>query len=470
MVRTRFAPSPTGYLHIGGARTALFSWAYARKMGGEFVLRIEDTDRERSTQASVQAILDGMAWLGIDWDEGPYYQMQRMERYKAVVDQLLEEGKAYYCYASKDELEAMREAQKARGEKPRYDGRWRPEPGKTLPAPPPGVTPVIRFKTPLAGEVTFNDMIKGPINVANAELDDLVIVRGDGVPTYNFGVVVDDWDMAISHVIRGDDHVNNTPRQINILKALGAPIPTYAHVPMILGQDGERLSKRHGAVSVLQYRDEGFLPEALLNYLARLGWGHGDDEKFDLKQFVEWFDVGNVSHSAARFDGSKLTWLNQQYLKEADNARLAELVRPFLAAQGIDAAGRPELPGLIALVKERVNTVEELADGLHIYYRQALAAVEELQAKLPKTALPAFEKLQADLAAVTWEAPALGQLLKDTAAAFGLKMGQIGMPLRLILFGTAQTPSIDQVLALLGREETLRRFAAAWPHVLAVVQ
>jgi glutamyl-tRNA synthetase len=470
MVRTRFAPSPTGYLHIGGARTALFSWAYARKMGGEFVLRIEDTDRERSTQASVQAILDGMAWLGIDWDEGPYYQMQRMERYKAVVDQLLEEGKAYYCYASKDELEAMREAQKARGEKPRYDGRWRPEPGKTLPAPPPGVTPVIRFKTPLAGEVTFNDMIKGPITVANAELDDLVIVRGDGVPTYNFGVVVDDWDMAISHVIRGDDHVNNTPRQINILQALGAPIPTYAHVPMILGQDGERLSKRHGAVSVLQYRDEGFLPEALLNYLARLGWGHGDDEKFDLKQFVEWFDVGNVSHSAARFDGSKLTWLNQQYLKEADNARLAELVRPFLAAQGIDAAGRPELPGLIALVKERVNTVEELADGLHIYYRQALAAVEELQAKLPKTALPAFEKLQADLAAVTWEAPALGQLLKDTAAAFGLKMGQIGMPLRLILFGTAQTPSIDQVLALLGREETLRRFAAAWPHVLAVVQ
>ena len=470
MVRTRFAPSPTGYLHIGGARTALFSWAYARKMGGEFILRIEDTDQERSTQASVQAILDGMTWLGIDWDEGPYYQMQRMERYKAVVDQLLEEGKAYYCYASKDELEAMREAQKARGEKPRYDGRWRPESGKALPAPPAGVTPVIRFKTPLDGEVTFNDMIKGAITVANAELDDLVIVRGDGVPTYNFGVVVDDWDMGISHVIRGDDHVNNTPRQINILKALGAPIPTYAHVPMILGQDGERLSKRHGAVSVLQYRDEGFLPEALLNYLARLGWGHGDDEKFDLKQFVEWFDVGHVSHSAARFDGSKLTWLNQQYLKEADNVRLAELVQPFLAAQGIDTAGRSELPGLIALVKERVNTIEELADGLHIYFRQTLAAVEELQAKLPKTALPAFEKLQADLATVTWEAPALGQLLKDTAAAFGLKMGQIGMPLRLILFGTAQTPSIDQILALLGREETLRRFAAAWPHVLAVVQ
>ena len=470
MVRTRFAPSPTGYLHIGGARTALFSWAYARKMGGEFILRIEDTDLERSTQASVQAILDGMAWLGLDWDEGPYYQMQRMDRYKAVVDQLLEEGHAYYCYASKDELEIMREAQKARGEKPRYDGRWRPEPGKCLPEPPAGVTPVIRFKTPREGEVTFNDMIKGPITVANAELDDLVIVRGDGVPTYNFGVVVDDWDMGITQVIRGDDHVNNTPRQINILKALGAPIPTYAHVPMILGQDGERLSKRHGAVSVLQYRDEGYLPEALLNYLARLGWSHGDDEKFDLKQFVDWFDVGHVSHSAARFDASKLGWLNQQYLKEADNGRLADLVQPFLQAQGIDTTGRAELPGLIGLVKERVNTVEELADGLHIYFRQALAAAEELRAKLPKAALPAFEKLHSDLAGITWEAPALSQLLKDTAAAFGMKMGQIGMPLRLILFGTAQTPSIDQVLALLGREETLRRFAAAWPHVQAVVE
>ena len=470
LVRTRFAPSPTGYLHIGGARTALFSWAFARKMGGEFILRIEDTDLERSTQASVQAILDGMAWLGIDWDEGPYYQMQRMERYKAVVDQLLEAGHAYYCYASKEELEAMREGQKARGEKPRYDGRWRPEAGKTLAVPPAGVTPVIRFRTPREGEVTFHDMIKGPITVANGELDDLVIVRGDGVPTYNFGVVVDDWDMGITHVIRGDDHVNNTPRQINILKALGAPVPTYAHVPMILGQDGERLSKRHGAVSVLQYRDEGYLPEALLNYLARLGWSHGDDEKFDLNQFVEWFDVAHVSHSAARFDASKLAWLNQQYLKEADNVRLAELVSPFLQVQGIDPAGRPELPGLVGLVKERVNTVEELADGLHIYFRQAMAPVDELRGRLPRSVLPAFEKLRADLAGVAWEAPALGQLLKDTAAAFGLKMGQVGMPLRLILFGTAQTPSIDQVLALLGREETLRRFAAACPHVQAVAE
>jgi glutamyl-tRNA synthetase len=469
MVRTRFAPSPTGYLHIGGARTALFSWAYARKMGGEFVLRIEDTDRERSTQASVQAILDGLAWLGLDWDEGPYYQMERLERYKAVVDQLLEQGHAYYCYASKEELEAMREAQKARGEKPRYDGRWRPEPGKILPPPPPGVAPVIRFKNPLEGEVTFHDMIKGPITVANAELDDLVIMRSDGIPTYNFGVVVDDWDMRISHVIRGDDHVNNTPRQINILKALGAPIPTYAHVPMILGQDGERLSKRHGAVSVLQYRDEGYLPEALLNYLARLGWGHGDEEKFSAAQFVEWFDVRDVNHAAARFDASKLTWLNQQYLKEANDARLAELVRPFLKTQGIEPDAGPDPVALITLVKERVSTVQELADGLHIYYRQTLPALEEVRAKLTAAALPALEKLRQDMAVTAWEAPALSQLLKDTAAAFGLKMGQIGIPLRLVLFGTAQTPAIDQVLAILGRAETLRRFDAAWPQVKAAV-
>ncbi len=470
MIRTRFAPSPTGYLHIGGARTALFSWAFARKHGGSFVLRVEDTDRERSTQASVQAILDGMAWLGIDWDEGPYYQMERLERYQAVVDQLLEEGHAYYCYASKDELETMREAQKSRGEKPRYDGRWRPETGKVLPSPPAGVTPVIRFKTPLDGEVTFNDMIKGPITVSNAELDDLVILRGDGIPTYNFGVIVDDWDMGITHVIRGDDHVNNTPRQINILKALGAPIPTYAHVPMILGQDGERLSKRHGAVSVLQYREEGFLPEALLNYLARLGWSHGDEEKFSAQQFVEWFDVGHVSHSAARFDGAKLAWLNQQYLKEAENERLAELARHFLIPQGIDPTRGPDLAALVSLVKERVNTVQELADGVHIYYRQTLPTVEELREKLAKEALPAFELLRTALASVVWDAPDLNRLLKDTAKQFGLKMGQIGMPLRLVLFGTAQTPSIDQVLALLGRDETLRRFEAAWPHALAAVE
>ncbi len=313
-------------------------------------------------------------------------------------------------------------------------------------------------------------MIKGAITVANAELDDLVIVRSDGIPTYNFGVVVDDWDMGITHVIRGDDHVNNTPRQINILQALGAPIPTYAHVPMILGPDGERLSKRHGAVSVLQYRDEGFLPEALLNYLARLGWGHGDEEKFDLTQFIEWFDVGHVSHSAARFDAGKLTWLNQQYLKEADNARLAELVRPFLAMQCVDLTLGPDLAALVGLVKERVSSIVELADAVHIYFHQVLATVEELKARLGRDALPAFEQLRVDLVTVAWDAPAISRLIKDTAKAFNLKMGQIGMPLRLVLFGTAQTPAIDQTLFLLGRTETLRRFEAAWPHALAAVE
>jgi glutamyl-tRNA synthetase len=468
MIRTRFAPSPTGYLHIGGARTALFSWAYARKHGGQFILRIEDTDQERSTLESERAILDGLAWLGIDWDEGPFYQMQRLERYKEVAGQLLAEDKAYYCYASKEELDAMREAQRARGDKPRYDGRWRPETGKTLPAPPAGVTPVIRFKTPLDGEVTWEDQIKGTVTVANAELDDLVIMRGDGIPTYNFGVVIDDWDMGITHCIRGDDHVNNTPRQINIYRALSVQVPVFAHVPMILGNDGERLSKRHGAVSVLQYRDDGYLPEALLNYLARLGWGHGDDEKFDLEQFVEWFDVAHVSHSAARFDQSKLSWLNQQYLKEAENDRLAGLVLPFLTRQEIHPGNGPDLTTLMGLLKERVATVEELADAAHIFYRHALPAVEELQVKLEAAALPAFERLKTELAATAWEAPVLNQLFKDTAKTFGLKMGQIGIPLRLLVFGTAQTPSIDQTLVMLGRDETLRRLEAAWPHALAV--
>ena len=306
MIRTRFAPSPTGYLHIGGARTALFSWAYAKKHGGQFILRIEDTDQERSTLESERAILEGMSWLGLTWDEGPFYQMKRLDRYKAVAEQLLAEGKAYWCYASKEEIDSLREQQRARGEKPRYDGRWRPEPGKTLPNPPAGVAPVLRFKTPLDGSVTFADLVKGPITVANSELDDLVLLRGDGIPTYNFGVVIDDWDMGITHVLRGDDHVNNTPRQIHLYHALGAPLPVFAHVPMILGHDGERLSKRHGAVSVLQYEEDGFLPEALLNYLARLGWGHGDAEKFSLEQFVASLRGRSVrSHEPHRINLTK---------------------------------------------------------------------------------------------------------------------------------------------------------------------
>jgi len=469
MIRTRFAPSPTGYLHIGGARTALFSWAYARKHGGQFILRIEDTDQERSTLESERAILDGMAWLGIDWDEGPFYQMRRLDRYKEVADQLLAEGKAYWCYASKEALDQMREQQRANGEKPRYDGRWRPEPGKQLPEPPAGVTPVLRFKTPKEGEITFVDLIKGPITVANSELDDLVLLRGDGIPTYNFGVVIDDWDMGITHCIRGDDHVNNTPRQINILLALGAPIPTYGHVPMILGNDGERLSKRHGAVSVLQYRDDGYLPEALLNYLARLGWGHGDDEKFDMTQFVEWFDVANVSHSAARFDQSKLAWLNQSYLKECDDERLAGLVLPFLTAQDIHIDDGPRLVPILGLLKERVTTIEELADACHMFYRHVLAPADELQQKLDPLAIPAFEALRQRLEGIPWLSSTINQAIKDIAKESGIKMGQIGIPLRLVLFGTAQTPSIDMTLALLGKAEVLRRFDAAWPHALAAI-
>ncbi len=463
MVRTRFAPSPTGYLHIGGARTALFSWAYARHHGGQFILRIEDTDIERSTPEAVQAILDGMAWLGLAHDEGPFYQTHRFMRYKEVIEQMLASGHAYHCYCSTEELDAMREAQRARGEKPRYDGRWRPEPGKQLPAPPPGVTPVIRFRNPTEGEITFHDLIKGHVTVANAELDDLVLMRADGIPTYNFGVVVDDWDMGITHVIRGDDHVNNTPRQINILKALGAPIPVYAHVPMILGHDGERLSKRHGAVSVLQYREDGYLPEALLNYLARLGWGHGDAEKFSVQEFIQWFDVADVSHAAARFDAAKLTWLNQQYIKEADAARLAELVRPFLARQGIVPDGGPDLTALMGLLKDRAATIEELADAAHIFFRQSLPTAEALREKLDAATVPALTALRTTLATVAWSPESLNQALKDCAKAHGLKLGQIGIPLRLLLFGTAQTPSLDVTLALLGREETLRRLAQAWP-------
>ncbi len=367
MIRTRFAPSPTGYLHVGGARTALFCWAYARKHGGRFILRIEDTDLERSTAESTQAILDSMQWLGLDWDEGPFRQMDRLDRYRAVVEKLIRDGHAYRCYASKEELDALREQQRARGEKPRYDGRWRPEnaKGKT---PPAGVTPVVRFRNPDDGEVVWRDLVKGEIRFANTELDDLVLMRADGVPTYNFGVVVDDLDMAITHVIRGDDHVNNTPRQINIYRALGPALPAFAHVPMILGSDGERLSKRHGAVSVLQYRDDGYLPEALVNFLARLGWSHGDEEMFSTAQLVEWFDLEHVSRSPAQFNGEKLAWLNQQYLKAAAPERLAELVAPRIVADGGDPARGPSLVVVVKLLQERAQTLNELAERAMMFY------------------------------------------------------------------------------------------------------
>jgi glutamyl-tRNA synthetase len=455
-VRTRFAPSPTGYLHIGGARTALYCWAYARRMGGKFILRIEDTDLERSTQESVQAILDGMRWLGLDSDEGPFYQMQRLDRYRALADQLIAAGHAYHCYASREELDALREEQRAKGEKPRYDGRWRPEKagGRT---PPAGVKPVVRFRNPDAGEVTWNDLVKGPITFANAELDDLVILRADGVPTYNFGVVVDDIDMKITHVIRGDDHVNNTPRQINIYRALGVSLPRFAHVPMILGADGERLSKRHGAVSVMQYHEEGYLPEALVNYLARLGWSHGDDEMFSREQLVEWFDLEHISRSPAKFDPQKLGWLNQQYLKAADDARLAALTAPLLAADGCDIKAGPALEKVVGLLKERVSTTRELADAA-VYFYRPLAPSDALRAQhCTPESRPALEDFARRLAQVDWTRAAISDAIKAAAAAHGLKMPKIAMPLRVVVTGETQTPSIDAVIELLGRDEALGR-------------
>ncbi len=457
MIRTRFAPSPTGYLHIGGARTALFCWAYAKKHGGTFILRVEDTDRERSTQESVQAILDGMAWLGLDY-EGPHFQMERLARYRAVAEQLMAAGKAYHCYATREEIDALREQQRAKGEKPRYDGRWRPENAKKLGLKAPtGAQPVVRFRNPDDGEVNFADLVKGPITVANNEMDDLVLLRGDGIPTYNFGVVVDDIDMEITHVIRGDDHVNNTPRQINIYKALGATLPKFAHVPMILGPDGERLSKRHGAVSVTQYRDDGFLPEALVNYLARLGWSHGDEEMFSREQLVEWFDLEHVSQSPARFDPEKLRWLNSQYLKQADDARLAALVEPFLARDGCDTKKGPSPARVAGLLKERVNTIEELADAA-VYFYRALEPSDELkQQHYAADVRPALADLKEQLAKIEWKRELISGAIKAAVTTHKVKMPKIAMPLRVMVTGEAQTPSVDAVLELIGRDEVLAR-------------
>ena len=456
-VRTRFAPSPTGYLHVGGARTALFSWAYARHFGGTFILRIEDTDLERSTPEAVQAILDGMQWLGLTHDEGPFYQMQRMERYREVIGQMLAAGTAYHCYSSKDEVEAMRERQRAAGEKPRYDGTWRPEEGKTLPTPPAGVQPVVRFRNPQDGEVTWHDVVKGQITIANRELDDLVIARPDGTPTYNFCVAVDDWDMRITHVIRGDDHVNNTPRQINILNALGAALPQYGHLPMILGSDGEKLSKRHGAVSVMDYPAQGYLPEAMLNYLARLGWGHGDDEVFSMEQFCAWFDLDHLSKSAAQFNTEKLAWLNNHYIKLADLARLEALVRPELEREGAQFDGAPNLQAVIALLRERAHTINELAETAHMFYRQPQPDAALLSQHLTDAVKPALAQFAEQCQSVEWNKAALSAMLKEVLAAHKLKMPLLAMPLRLLLTGQLQTPGIDAVLELFGRDIVLAR-------------
>lgn len=456
-IRTRFAPSPTGFLHIGGARTALFSWAYARKHRGSFILRIEDTDVERSTPEAVQAILDGMSWLNLDYDEGPFYQMRRMGRYKQVIRQMLDEGTAYCCYTSPEELDTLREAQRARGEKPRYDGRWRPEQGKVLPVPPQGVKPVVRFKNPQHGVAAWDDLVKGRIVFENSELDDLIIARADGTPTYNFCVVVDDWEMGITHVIRGDDHVNNTPRQINILKALGAKVPQYAHLPMILGDDGTKLSKRHGAVSVMQYDEDGYLPEAVINYLARLGWSHGDREIFSVKEFCSWFDLDHITPSAAQFNTEKLNWVNQQYLKQADNARLAALVRPRLAARGVTVSDVPVLASIMALYKERVATLNELADAAEVFYIELHPAQELLDEYLLPEVLPALRELAGRFADIAWEAPVLAALIKELLAKHNLKMPRLAMPLRVMLVGQTHTPSVDAVLALFPRDTVLAR-------------
>jgi glutamyl-tRNA synthetase len=456
-IRTRFAPSPTGFLHIGGARTALFSWAYARRHGGKFILRIEDTDVARSTPEAVQAILDGMQWLDLAHDEGPFYQMRRMERYKEVIRQMIDSGKAYYCYASPEELDAMREGQRERGEKPRYDGRWRPERGKTLPAPPEGAKPVVRFRNPTEGAVAWDDVVKGRIEIANAELDDLIIARADGTPTYNFCVVVDDWDMRITHVLRGDDHVNNTPRQINILRALEAPVPCYGHLSMILGPDGQKLSKRHGAVSVMQYHEDGYLPEAVLNYLARLGWSHGDDEIFDMRQFCEWFDLDHITPSAAQFNNEKLVWLNQHYLKLADNGRLAADASERLAQRGVDPEQGPSLEAVAGLYKERVATLNELADAAEAFYIDLHPAPELIAQHLTDPARAALADLRRRLATAEWNRAALSAALKETLAATGLKMPQVAIPLRVAVLGQPQTPSIDAVLEVMGRELVLTR-------------
>jgi glutamyl-tRNA synthetase len=456
-VRTRFAPSPTGYLHIGGARTALFAWAYARRHGGAFILRIEDTDVARSTPEAVQAILDGMAWLGLAHDEGPFYQMQRMDRYKEVVRQMLAAGTAYHCYMAPEELERLREAQMARKEKPRYDGRWRPESGKTLPAPPVGVAPVVRFRNPVDGVVAWDDQVKGRIEISNAELDDFIIARADGTPTYNFCVVVDDRDMGITHVIRGDDHVNNTPRQINLLRALGAPVPNYGHLSMILGDDGTKLSKRHGAVSVMQYDDDGYLPEAVLNYLARLGWSHGDEEVFTMDQFVQWFDLDHITSSAAQFNTEKLNWLNAHYLKQADDARLAGEAARRLGRRGVDPEVGPPLEQLVALYKDRVGNLNELADALEPFCVVVHPSAELLATHLTDAARAALQALRDRLSACAWEKPALSAAMKETLTVCGLKMPQVAVPLRVALLGQPQSPSIDAVLEVLGRDEVLRR-------------
>jgi glutamyl-tRNA synthetase len=457
-VRTRFAPSPTGFLHIGGLRTALFCWLYARRHAGTFVLRIEDTDLERSTPEAILQILDGLEWAGLDHDEGPFYQTKRFDRYKDVIDELLAAGKAYRCYCSKEELEQMRAQQIARGEKPRYDGRWRERSDSV-----PGVAPVIRFKNPLTGEMAVDDVVHGRVVFQNSELDDLIIARSDGSPTYNFCVVVDDMDMQITHVIRGDDHLNNTPRQMNMLLALGQKPPVYAHLPMILGADGAKLSKRHGAVSVLQYRDEGFLPEAVLNYLVRLGWSHGDQEFFSIEEMIRLFDIVDVNKSASAFDVGKLTWLNQQHMMRGSVGRLVPVLRWHLEREGIQTTDETELEQIVMTQRERAKTMREMAANSVFFFR-APAAYDEKAVRKHVTAdvLALLGEAENELGRLpTWSAPAIHEAISGFAAAKGVSLGKLAQPIRLAMCGGTVSPPIDATLAILGKTESLARLSKA---------
>ncbi len=464
--RTRFAPSPTGFIHLGNIRSALYPWAFARATGGQFILRIEDTDAERSTQASVDVILEGMAWLGLTHDEGPFYQMQRMDRYKEVLLELQAAGHVYPCYMGVAELDALRERQMAAKEKPRYDGTWRPEPGKVLPPIPEGVQPVLRFKTPLGGVIAWDDKVKGRIEISNTELDDLVIARpaprGElvGTPTYNFCVVVDDIDMAITHVIRGDDHVNNTPRQLHIFNALGFPPPVYAHLPTVLNEQGDKLSKRTGAKPVTQFRDEGFLPEAMVNYLARLGWSHGDDEIFSREQFVQWFNLDHLGKSAAQFDETKLRWVNAQHLKAMPDDALASLVQAHLGKAGLQADTR--LPAICGLFKDRCDTTVALATWAAAFYADVHPSAEDLVKHVTPEVKPALQLLADKLSALSeWHAAGISAAIKEVLTDKGLKMPQLAMPVRVLVMGTPQTPSVDAVLHLCGLEKVLARLKVA---------
>jgi len=462
-IRTRFAPSPTGYLHIGGARTALFSWLYARKHGGTFILRIEDTDLERSTAESVDAILQGMTWLGLEYDEGPFFQTHRFPRYKEVIDRMLKEGTAYHCYCSKERLETLRNEQMARKEKPRYDGKCR----HGVASAPKDIPPVVRFKNPLDGAVVVEDLIRGKVVFQSSELDDLIIARSDGTPTYNFTVVVDDMDMQITHVIRGDDHLNNTPRQMNMLRALGHTPPVYAHVPMILGTDGSRLSKRHGAVSVMQYRDEGFLPEALLNYLARLGWSHGDQEIFSIEEMIRLFEVTNVHSSAAAFNPEKLLWLNQHYIKTADTKHVAHHLSHHLGKLDIDPSRGPDLTAVVTAQRERAKTLAEMAAASAFFYKDVEAyEPKDAAAHLRPESLELLAELRVQLAGLSqWTAETIHAAVNGLAEARGLKLGKIAQPLRVAVAGRAVSPPIDQTLALLGREKTLQCLDRALAYI-----